>query len=619
MPVRCSPSPSKSVPSSFCHAGVAPCNSSARAIAIMILFGLLATAASAQTFKTIYSMKNASGSIEPLTGPLAQGPDGNLYGTDAGHIFNITPAGKPTILYRFCALTDCADGNVPTGPLVLGADGNFYGTTAEGGTGTGDSQLCGPESDFAGCGTIFKITLQGELTTLYSFCSLANCADGRDPHAGLVLATDGNFYGVTREGGTADLGTVFRVTPEGVLTTIYSFCSLTNCVDGEFPAAALIQGTDGNLYGTTDLVSGVAGGTIFKLTTSGSLTTLHTFCTHTGCPDGNSPVTALLEASDGNFYGTTAGGGNSTCKYGGCGTLFEITSSGDFTSLYDFCSLSNCSDGAEPPGALIQAKDGTIWGTTSISGPHGGLSGTVFNFKLGATPATFYTFVPHNNPNTGLMQATSGSFYGGTGNVATGDYTGYIYALAPATTVTTLTTSGSPSLATQPVTFTATVASKFVAIPNGDLVTFTDGSTVLANVPLSNGTASFTTSSLAVKSHPIKATYQGETWIASSSRGLTQVVQTYATTTTLTSSPNPSTVGQSVGLTATVKSAFSGAVTGNVTFKNGTTSLGSASLVSGKAVLTTKKLPAGTLTLSATYNGDADSGKSSGTTTQTVQ
>ncbi len=187
-----------------------------------------------------------------------------------------------------------------------------------------------------------------------------------------------------------------------------------------------------------------------------------------------------------------------------------------------------------------------------------------------------------------------------------------------ATTKTTVSTSGSPSFAGQPVTFTATVASKSGSISDGELVTFYDGPKVLGSVGLAGGKAAYTTAILKAGNHVIKATYGGDNTFEPSSGTVKQRVELSSTTTTLTSSPNPSHHGQAVTLTATVISAFPGTPTGTVTFKNGSTTLGKGTLDAGTATLTTSKLPVGTLTITATYNGDADAEKSSGTTTQTV-
>jgi hypothetical protein len=187
-----------------------------------------------------------------------------------------------------------------------------------------------------------------------------------------------------------------------------------------------------------------------------------------------------------------------------------------------------------------------------------------------------------------------------------------------AQTKTVLTTSGSPSLVGQPVTFTAKVTSSFGQVPDGELVTFYAGGKALASVALASGTASYTTTALSAASHYIRATYVGDTKFEPSTGSVTQVVNPYASTTTLTSIPNPSTFGQIVKLTATVTSGAPGGPTGRVIFKNGAIVLGTAILGAGKAVISTTKLPIGTLTLTASYEGDAKTGKSSGTTAQTV-
>jgi len=152
-----------------------------------------------------------------------------------------------TTLYSFCSQSGCTDGQAPFAGLVQGMDGDFYGTTAFGGSGA----YC---NDQRGCGTVFRITSTGALTTLYSFCSQSGCTDGAYPNAGLVQGSDGNFYGTTYVGGTAFAygGTIFKVTPGGSLTTVYSFCSQSGCSDGQGPYAGLVQGSDGSFYGTTD-------------------------------------------------------------------------------------------------------------------------------------------------------------------------------------------------------------------------------------------------------------------------------------------------------------------------------------------------------------------------------
>ncbi len=296
--------------------------------------------------------------------------------------------------------------------MVQATHGNLYGTTEYGG------------ANFSG--NVFKITPSGTLTTLYSFCSLSGCADGANPYAGLVQATDGNFYGTTEYGGGPNFsGTVFRITPSGKLTTLYSFCSQSGCPDGEYPTAALVQATDGNFYGTT--YGGGANlhyGTVFKITPSGTLTTLYSFCSQSGCGDGEVPGSALVQATDGNFYGTTVFGGAN-----GEGTVFKITPSGTLTTLYSFLAFS-MTDGFNPNG-VVQATDGNFYGTTlsggsispacAVGGDFG--CGTVFKITPSGTLTTLHSFCSQSGcadgsgpeATPGLIQDTNGSFYGTTG------------------------------------------------------------------------------------------------------------------------------------------------------------------------------------------------------------
>ena len=201
---------------------------------------------------------------------------------------------------------------------------------------------------------------------LYSFCSQANCSDGNTPFSGLIQANDGNLYGMTFYGGFYDLscgyngcGTVFKIAPAGMLTTLYTFCSQVYCKDGSDPNAQLIQAADGNFYGLATQGGAYADGTVFKITPNGRLSTLHSF----NWTDGYQPGAGLIQASDGSFYGITSSGGSQ-----GAGTIFKITPAGTLTTLYSFCSQANCADGSEPAVALIPATDGSFYGTTWYGG-----------------------------------------------------------------------------------------------------------------------------------------------------------------------------------------------------------------------------------------------------------
>jgi len=209
-----------------------------------------------------------------------------------------------TSVHTFYSLPNCAEGFDPVGPgLLLGANGNLYGITSQGGS--------------FGLGAIFKSTLTGNVSALHSFCAQSFCADGRDPEA-IVQATDGTIYGITYSGGSGGqcssptgCGTIFQLAPGGQFTTMHSFCQKLNgfyCADGDNPLSLTI-GSDGNLYGTTQYggdapSGGTAEGTVFRFTLDGTLTTLYTFCTKSGCPDGTWPSN-LVQSTNGSFFGET--------------------------------------------------------------------------------------------------------------------------------------------------------------------------------------------------------------------------------------------------------------------------------------------------------------------------
>jgi uncharacterized repeat protein (TIGR03803 family) len=336
---------------------------------------------------------------------LIQATDGNFYGVTyyggpnnssvchlgCGTVFKFTPDGTLTTLYNFCSQANCADGALP-GSLTEGTDGNFYGSTGAGGAG----QCLAAGNGL--CGTIFKITPDGTLTTLYNFCSQSNCADGSSPGS-LLQATDGNFYGVTALGGAsaalggAGSGTTFRITPNGILTVIYNFCSQPGCTDGADPAG-LIEGTDGYFYGATTFggQNGSSYGTVFKLTRGGTLTTLHSFCGRLNCPDGWLPYRGVIQATDGDLYGTTLYGGANpgNCDRVGCGVMYRVTRNGAYSRVYSFCSQEGCTDGSHPVAAPIQDTNGTLYGTAAAGGttsacPREGC-GTVFSLSEGMGP-----------------------------------------------------------------------------------------------------------------------------------------------------------------------------------------------------------------------------------------
>jgi uncharacterized repeat protein (TIGR03803 family) len=335
------------------------------------------------------------------------------------------PAQTFTTLVRF----DGTDGELPFSGLVQGADGNLYGTTS------GNATVCSGGE----CGTVFKISPRGTLTTLYSFCAQNGCTDGLSPYAGLVLATNGDFYGTTQYGGAYGSGTVFKITPGGALTTLYSFCPQGdgNCTDGQNPSvASLVQAHNGDFYGATQQGGGANSGTIFTITPSGTLTTLYSFCSAIGCPDGSSP-NGLIQAADGDFYGTTGFGGVPAPGAAASGTVFKITASGALTTLYTFC----CASGSEPLGALVQGVDGNFYGTTTGGGT--GAYGTVFEITPTGKLTKLYNFCSQSGCTDGsrpygqLVHGTDGNFYGTT--IAGGaNYGGTIFKITPSGALTTL-------------------------------------------------------------------------------------------------------------------------------------------------------------------------------------
>jgi len=455
---------------------------------VLWLYAVTALVSRAQTFTTLASFNGTTNGLWPQA--LSQGTDGNFYGTTfaggsapyGGTVFKITPTGTLTMLYSF---TGGADGGSPGGALVLATDGSFYGTAAFGGahsygtifkispigmltilytfTGGADggyptSLVLGADGNLygttgAGDGTIFEITLGGALTTLYTFHSATVDVSM------VVQGASGNFYGTTYEGGAYNDGTVFKMTPRGTLTTLYSF---TGGSDGGFPYGGIVIGADGNFYGTTTGDGGAYGnGTVFTLTPAGTLTTLYSF---TGRADGSSPFGSLVQANDGNLYGTTYLGGASQplCPsdvYGfGCGTVFRISSTGALTTLHSFAGYPI--DGAAPQSALLQATDGNFYGTTLSGGAYnaGGLTsgyGTVFSLSMGLGPSV--KTVPHSGKagsaviilGTNLRGASSVSFNGAAA----------AFSVVSATEITTTVPAGATTGKVQVITPSGTLFS----------------------------------------------------------------------------------------------------------------------------------------------------------------
>jgi uncharacterized repeat protein (TIGR03803 family) len=309
---------------------------------------------------------------------------GNDANSGCGTVFEISSSGTFTSVYSFCSVVVaglCNDGLQPIGGLVQGTDGNFYGTTTYGGNNAADNNcFCG------GFGVVFKLTTAGDLTTLYTFCNVTNsagfCLDGGGPYASLVRGANGKFYGTTGGGGTGvgnNSGTIFEISPSGRLTTLYSFCQETGCPDGAIPYASLLLASNGNFYGVTRGGGETNWGTAFKLTPAGKLTTLHLFSED----EGESPYSALVQGSDGNFYGTLSTGGPYTNKGFPYGAVFKMTPEGAESTVYNFCSTPPCtvtSHGAYPYAGVVQGSNGALYGLTNLGGTDD--DGTVFRISL---------------------------------------------------------------------------------------------------------------------------------------------------------------------------------------------------------------------------------------------
>jgi uncharacterized repeat protein (TIGR03803 family) len=372
-------------------------------IAVALLFAVVA--ATAQTYKQLYTYPNTENNSSGITWPsvLSQGQDGDLYSTiqtngayNYGSVYKMTTAGKYALLYSFCEENSpCAStGANPSGGVTLGWDGNLWGTTLNGGK---DS-----------AGTVFKITPAGTLTKVYDF---TNGKDDSAPNFTVLQGQDGNMYGVSEEQYDGQFGSFFKLTTKGKISP-YPF-SYTNGASPSLPA----QGTDLNFYGTTqaggDTSCGEFGcGVVYKVTAAGKITVLHEFTGYVSSTnyDGSRPIGSLVQGSDGDFYGTTYTGGANNL-----GTVFKISSSGAYTLLYSFAG--NPKDGSLPIAGLTVGTDGNLYGTTGNGGAVN--YGAIYEITSAGKEKVLYSFCAVScadgfSPTTPMVLHTDGLFYGNT-------------------------------------------------------------------------------------------------------------------------------------------------------------------------------------------------------------
>jgi uncharacterized repeat protein (TIGR03803 family) len=360
------------------------------AVAILTLIFMANAVARAQIYTDLYDLGSTSG--DPLytawLGLFAQGRDGNLYSTSQdggrygfGTVFQLSPAGQVKVLYSF---QNKSDGAYPNSGLTLGTDGSLYGTTPAGGS--------------VGYGLVFKITTSGQFKVVHNFNGNTEGAPADSPP---IQGTDGNFYGTVSDGGNAVFGTVYEMTPVGKLTVLYTFGGSVR-----YPVA-LTLGIDGNFYGTFLGGTGTnVNGGVFKITPRGKFTVLHSF----NDTDGHNPMGAIIQATDGNFYGTTRSGGSS-----GQGVVYKMTPAGVLTDLHSF---ANDTHGFAPFAGLAQATDGKLYGVTTTN--PGASFGVLFQISTTGTYADLVLFTnttgkyPGADPQVSLFQHTGGTLYGDT-------------------------------------------------------------------------------------------------------------------------------------------------------------------------------------------------------------
>jgi uncharacterized repeat protein (TIGR03803 family) len=359
---------------------------------LALFLGAIVGSATAQRYTLLYNFGsgvNGNPNCPQFSGFLAQGRGGNFFSTsldcwtdELGSAFMVTPAGNLTLLHSFGG----PEGRATQSGLTLGTDGNFYGTTSLGGQ--------------YGNGTVFKMTSAGVLTTLYNFIG---GDDGGQPGAPPIEGSDGNYYGTTSMGGAVgNTGTIYKLTPSGTFTTLHSFPFVAGTFGFPYGNGALVQGSDGQLYGATFYGGPEGVGTIYRISHSGIFKTLFNF----DGTNGSYSYGPLIEGKDKNFYGTGSNGGSPSGN-----VVFKITPTGKYTVLHYFTCGS---DGCNQVGGLTQATDGYLYGTNNLGGARGW--GVLFRISTSGTFKVLHNFDWDSgaSPQATLIQHTNGVLYGTT-------------------------------------------------------------------------------------------------------------------------------------------------------------------------------------------------------------
>jgi uncharacterized repeat protein (TIGR03803 family) len=479
------------------------------AVTLALLSALLVFAvrpAKAQTEQVLYSFGGNPDGANPYSGLIFNA--GNLFGTTFdgglygfGTVFELSPNGSggwtETVLYNFCPVApSCTDGQNPAyGQLIFDKQGNLYGTTFAGGT--------------LASGTVFELTRSGSTWNYNVIYSFAGQPDAANPNNGMVIDAAGNLYGTAYAGGATDSGAVFQIHPTGTGTwTEQAIASVAEVFAG------LAIDSTGDLYGTTT-------GSVFKIIPNGVnnwyLANILTFTN--GAVQGNTPNGTPILDSAGNVYGTTTFGGKSNL-----GVVYKLTKGGllKYTEkvLYNFGA-----NGTKPYGGVVMDSAGNLYGTTTAGGKNG--AGVVYQLVFNGVSYVERSLQPFVGSNGAvsygsLVLDSAGYLYGTTYyGGSNGEGSVFVANAHAATSSITLTSSLNPSVSGQAVTFTATVTSPSGPPPDGEVVVFQP----LGQSTMTNGIATYTTSSMNVGSTVVHALYNGDlNFTLIKSVPLTQVV-----------------------------------------------------------------------------------------------